>query len=263
MHTAPHLPLHSEIHGEGPAVVLLHGICSSGRDWRKFIPALTRAGYQAITIDLLGHGDSAKPLDTRLYTTECAYAALEACIDALDLSEPFHLVGHSLGGYMSLRYALDHPQRLRKMVLINPLYSLAQLVAALDVLIGLDYVGVELLKRTPRWLVRSFISRSDLFTTKVDPPTRRIYAEDIKRASPYFLLIPATAPDLAPHLCAIPTPTLVIYGVEDHIERASTFPELVRGLPNGRGKAMQGCGHQPQHNRTEVVHGMMLEWIGR
>ena len=205
MGTSPHLPLHSEIHGEGPAVVLLHGICSSGRDWRKFIPALTRAGYQAITIDLLGHGDSAKPLDTRLYTTECAYAALVACIDALDLSEPFHLVGHSLGGYMSLRYALDHPQRLGKMVLINPLYRLEQLVAALDVLIGLDYVGVELLKRTPRWLVRSFISRSDLFTTKVDPPTRRIYAEDIKHAPRPTSCSSPPPPPTWPRTCA-PSP---------------------------------------------------------
>ena len=162
---------------------------------------------------------------------------------------------------MSLRYASDHASRLGRMVLINPLYRLEQLNDVLDVLIGLDYVGVELLKRTPRWLVRTFISRTDLFTTKVDPPTRRIYAEDIKRASPYFLLIPATARDLAPCLDCIPTPTLVIYGVQDHIERATTFPELVRGLPNAEGRALQGCGHQPQHNRTEEVHGMMLEWM--
>jgi NAD+ synthase len=253
--------LNSVVEGDGPPVILIHGISASLSDWWRLMPLLVSAGYQVIAVDMLGHGDSAKPRDPKLYTSEVVLAALEDWIDGLDLHSPFYLVGHSLGGYMSLSYAHRHPDRVRAMVLINPLFSLNQLTSILDLFMPLASVGVSLLKAAPQWLVNSFLSYNDTFLTKLDAETRWAYSRDIKRASPHFLRIPATAPDLTPLLPEIEPVTLVLWGTEDRIEKADTFPQLVSGLANATGKGIAGVGHHPHQAEPELVSRMVLDFF--
>jgi NAD+ synthase len=254
-------PLHYVVDGDGPPVILIHGISASLADWWRLMPLLVSAGYRAIAVDLLGHGDSPKPQDPDAYTAENVYTALEDWIDSLGLETPFYLVGHSLGGYMSLTYALNHPDRVRAMVLINPLYSLSQLTRVLDLFMPLASVGVGLLKAAPQWLVNSFLSYNDSFLTKLDSETRWAYARDIKRASPNFLRIPATAPDLTPKLPSITPVTLVLWGVDDKIEKAESFTPLVSGLYNATGKGIEDCGHHPHQGKPDLVSRMLLDFF--
>ena len=247
------------VDGQGPPVILIHGMSASLSDWWRLMPLLVSAGYQAIAVDLLGHGDSAKPSDPDQYTTKAVYTALEEWIDQLGIDTPFYLVGHSLGGYMSLMYALNHPDRVQAMVLIDPLYSLKQVSRALDLFMPLSSVGVGLLKAAPQWLVNSFLSYNDTFLTRVDSETRWSYSRDIKRASPYFLRIPATAPDLTPQLPAITPTTLVLWGVNDRLENPDSFSQLVSGLPNATGKGIANCGHHPHQVEPELTSRMILD----
>ena len=53
--------MHYEIKGDGPVMILLHGMSTSHKDWRLLWPELVKAGYRVVLADLLGHGDSAKP----------------------------------------------------------------------------------------------------------------------------------------------------------------------------------------------------------
>lgn len=251
------------VDGSGPPVVLIHGIAASSADWSRLMPLLVSAGYKAIAVDLLGHGDSTQPEDPKQYSTQLVYAALEEWIDSLGFDTPFYLIGHSLGGYMSLTYAMNHPDRVRAMVLINPLYSLSQLTGLLDRFMPFTGVGISLLKATPQWLVNSFLSYNDSFLTKVDQETRWAYARDIKRASPYFLRIPATAADLKPKLPSIEPQALVLWGVEDRIEKADSFPELVSGLPNATGKGILDAGHHPHQSKADIVSPMILDFFKR
>ncbi len=262
MHSAkkPQL-LNYVVDGDGPPVILIHGIAASSSDWWRLMPLLVSAGYKAIAVDLLGHGDSPKPKNPKQYSSESVYGVLEDWIDQLDIDSPFYLVGHSLGGYMSLTYALNHPERVRAMVLINPLYSLNQLTRVLDLFMPLASVGVGLLKATPQWLVNSFLSYNDSFLTKLDTETRWAYSRDIKRASPNFLRIPASAPDLTPKLPSITPVTLVLWGVDDRIEKADSFPELVSGLYNATGKGIANCGHHPHQGKPELVSRMILDFF--
>ena len=249
------------VDGDGPPVVLIHGMAASLSDWSRLMPLLVSAGYQVVAVDLLGHGDSTKPDDPKGYSAKVVYAALEDSLDHIGIEPPFYLVGHSLGGYMSLTYALNHPDRVRAMTLINPLYSLKQLTRLLDLFLPLTGVGIELLKAAPQWLVNSFLSYNDSFLTKLDAETRWAYARDIKRASPFFLRIPATAPNLTPQLPSISTPALVLWGTEDRIEKADSFPELVAGLPNATGKGIENCGHHPHQAKPELVTRLILDFF--
>ncbi|TLM98404.1 MAG: alpha/beta fold hydrolase, partial [Actinobacteria bacterium] len=107
--------------GTGPAIVMLHGINSDGGDWRTVIDTIGQ-GYRFVAFDLLGFGDSPKPLDIDYSADEHARVIENTLLD-LGVDEPFLLVGYSLGGDIALRYASTYPERLRRLFLLDaPFY---------------------------------------------------------------------------------------------------------------------------------------------
>jgi len=104
--------------GNGPPVILVHGIASSSVTFELLVPEIVER-HRAISIDLLGFGESPAPEDCD-YTIEDHVAALSRTIDSLKLKEKFVLVGHSMGSLISARYAATHSDRLSKLVLVSP-----------------------------------------------------------------------------------------------------------------------------------------------
>jgi len=108
------LRLWYERDGDGPAVLLLHGIGASARDWDFQLPALL-PGHTLIGLDLRGHGRS----DSRgLYTIEDMAGDAAALCEHLGLA-PVHVIGHSLGGAVALALALAAPGAVRSLTLAN------------------------------------------------------------------------------------------------------------------------------------------------
>ena len=109
------VPVRYRVAGEGPPVVLLHGIGldAGGVSWRHALPELAH-GHRVYAPDLPGHGESGKP--RRRYTTEFFRAALEAFLTELGLRDAA-LVGVSMGGCLALGHALDHP--VERLVLVD------------------------------------------------------------------------------------------------------------------------------------------------
>jgi Predicted hydrolases or acyltransferases (alpha/beta hydrolase superfamily) len=103
--------------GEGPPVVLLHGIASSSVTFENVVPLLTEH-HRAISIDLLGFGESPAPEDAT-YTIEEHVAALDRTIRGLGLRR-FTLVGHSMGSLIATRYAATHRKNVSRLVLVSP-----------------------------------------------------------------------------------------------------------------------------------------------
>jgi len=102
--------------GEGPDLVMLHGLTGNLAVWHLKMVSMLRGKFRLTTYDLRGHGRSDMPPTG--YTTADMAADLEGLLDALDM-ERVHLVGHSLGADISLHFALLHPHRVGKMVLIE------------------------------------------------------------------------------------------------------------------------------------------------
>lgn len=104
--------------GEGPVIILIHGIASSAATFKRLVPLLSDR-YRCISIELLGFGESPAPARST-YTIEEHVAAIHHTIRLLRLSAPFVLVGHSLGSLLSARYAAVHPAHVSRLVLVSP-----------------------------------------------------------------------------------------------------------------------------------------------
>ncbi len=104
--------------GDGPPVVMLHGEPTWGFLWRKVLPPVRDAGYRVILPDLAGFGRSDKPTDFDWYSYDrhCEYAA--TLFDDLDLRDAT-LVVHDWGGPIGLRVAVENPERVGRIVVMD------------------------------------------------------------------------------------------------------------------------------------------------
>ena len=101
--------------GEGPVVVLVHGIASSSRTWLSVLPALAER-YTVIAPDLLGHGLSGKPRGD--YSLGAYASGIRDLLSVLGLARAT-VVGHSLGGGIAMQFAYQFPQSIERLVLVD------------------------------------------------------------------------------------------------------------------------------------------------
>jgi pimeloyl-ACP methyl ester carboxylesterase len=100
--------------GEGPAIVLVHGLTGSSTTWRSIMPELAKR-YTVLAPDLLGHGESAKPRGD--YSLGAFASGVRDLMVALGI-EHATVVGHSLGGGVAMQLAYQFPQRCERLVLV-------------------------------------------------------------------------------------------------------------------------------------------------
>ena len=117
----PDCAIHYASAGTGPAILLLHGHPQTHIVWRKIAPQLVAAGYRVIAPDLRGYGDSDKPISDERHTP---YAKRTMAQDQINLMahlgiKTFSVVGHDRGGRVAHRLALDHPEAVEKLVLLD------------------------------------------------------------------------------------------------------------------------------------------------
>lgn len=248
--------------GCGDPVILIHGMAASLYDWQTLAPALAQAGYRAFAVDLLGHGASPKPKKPDLYSFRFVYAVLEDWIRSLELESPIHLIGHSLGGYLSLRYALRHPQFVASLTLINPLYSLKQISPVLRLFHQRPGVGIQVLRLAPLSVIEWALSWNAANLEHIAPQARRQIAIDYKRASPHILNITRHLPDLTPDLGRIQPPTLLIWGERDQTLAPKSYPLLASRLPHCIQRSLADGGHQPHIGKAEYVNREILQFLG-
>jgi pimeloyl-ACP methyl ester carboxylesterase len=252
--------------GKGAPVILVHGLAASLHDWDFLLPELAAAGYHGYALDLLGHGESPKP-DSRAYKTKWVYKHFVQWIDSLGLSDLPILIGHSLGGYLCLQYAMCNPEKVRALVLTNPFYQLSQLPALLRHIYRHPAINALVVERTPEWVFRwiidltnSTLGRTGGLGLTLSDSVRLQTALDYKRTAPGAFNIPNTVCDLTSDLPRVPVPALVLWGDRDQTLAPLSFPILIRALPNARGQALSG-GHVPHQSNATEYNRLVLEFL--
>jgi pimeloyl-ACP methyl ester carboxylesterase len=252
--------------GEGPPVILIHGIAASLHDWDDLVPELANSGYSSYALDLLGHGDSPKP-ESRAYEMDWLFEHFSSWMKSLRLTQPAVLIGHSLGGYLALEYARRVSAWTRGLILVNPLYSLRQLPALLQRTYRRPYLSSFIVERTPKWVFRMIVDVTSMALGhssgalhSLPERVRAQTAHDYVRAAPGIYNVPNTGADLTPHLPSISFPTLIVWGDRDQTLSPASFPKLVDAMPRAVGKAIH-AGHAPHQSNSEEFNQLVKEFL--
>jgi len=158
--------LHYRDEGQGPVIVLLHGVMSSLHTWDGWTAELTKH-YRVIRMDLPGFGLTGPSSSINYYDTPSMVAMLDRVLKQVVGDEPVFLAGNSLGGYLSWNYAVAYPQNVRGMIVIDPV-SYQQETPWIISLIGTPVIGAP-----GRWIVPKFI---------VDMNVREVYGDSSRIA---------------------------------------------------------------------------------
>jgi len=255
--------------GSGAPIILTHGLAASLRDWDDLLPELAAAGYAAHALDLLGHGESAKPADPRHYTFDSVFAHFSAWLNSLSITAPMILVGHSLGGGLCLQYALLHPQRARALILINPFYDLRQLPPFIRFAFQRQLIRPAFLERLPYRAFRLMVELTSFHFSigekeahSLPESIRRQTALDYKRASAKIYNIPRALPNLQDELKRVHQPTLLLWGERDQTLAPQSFPQLASSLPGLiSARSFSACGHVPHQCHPRQLNPIVLGFL--
>ena len=256
--------LNYEVAGHGEAVVFLHGMTGSTKDWANQLRVLSPK-YRVVTIDHRGHGKSAAPSGEEEYSVQIFTEDVFALLKMLNI-ERCCLAGHSLGGFIALEFALEHPDMLAALVLVDtssgqfardPNYTqlrqkLDELARTQGTAAAFEYdaahnpMRIERFQKHPE--LRE-VARQKVLMTSVDG---YIYAS---RAIGKW--VPVT-----PRLSEIKVPALIFWGDED-----SPFTEAVqilkKGIANSELITVKGAGHNPHEEAPDVFNKALLEFLDR
>ena len=258
--------VHVERYGRGgEAVVLLHGFGTSSFLWRNIAPALTLAGFTAFAMDLLGYGESDRPLDAD-YSIAAQTEYVDRALAGLHVSEAT-VVGLGIGGGIAQRLACSRPGRVRRLALINSV--------AFDECPGRDVRSIQL--GTARFALR--VSQGVLGAA---PLLKRILEEGVARreAMPARLvaryLAPYAGADGVMHLLALAralrsddveslplarltVPTLIVWGDEEPWLDGGLPERLQRAIPASRLVRMAQVGRLVPEDSPEVLGQLLAE----
>jgi pimeloyl-ACP methyl ester carboxylesterase len=218
-------------YGEGErTLVLVHGLLMNRRMYDQLGPEMASRGYRVITVDLLGHGSSDKPVDMRAYSMATFADQLAALIDHLGLDRPV-IGGTSLGANVALEFAARRPERARALFIEMAVLDNA-LVAA-----GLIFLPILVALRLGKPLFRGvaavtgLIPRSNYLLDILLDWTRRDPAAS--EAVLQGILFGRTAPPREERQ-RIELPALIIGHPDDPLHPFSDSDMLTGELPNAR-----------------------------
>ncbi|MDQ3880941.1 MAG: alpha/beta fold hydrolase [Chloroflexota bacterium] len=228
-------PIAYQVGGEGPPVVLIHGLSGSARWWARNVDALAER-CRVYAVDLVGFGASRRR--QRFVLAEAA-AVLAAWMDRLGL-ERASVVGHSMGGFVAAELAADFPERVARLVLVAP--------AVLPYERRLWHPTRGLL-RMLRHLPGGFLP---------------LLVADAVRAGP--LTVPSAArqlltADLRPKLARIAAPTLVVCGARDALVPLAATGRLARQLPDAKLVVIPDAGHNTMWEQPEAFNRVVRGFL--
>ena len=246
--------------GNGPDVLLLHGLTGSAMGWSVLIAQLVDAGYRVTAVDGRGHGVSDRASD---YSLAAIAADAAAMIVALALAKPT-VIGHSMGGAQSLRLAADHPTLVGRVIVEDPaIWSQADdNVTAAQVRepwakqlwrwLPMTHEELVALKRleSPHWSDEAY---SRWATSKHQVDVETLAYDDARKTAVWEWLKPVDVP-----MC-------VIYpdGTRGGVVSASFAAALAAHMPRLQTAMMPGVGHEMHDDDPQgfwaLVHAQLAQ----
>ena len=243
------ITIHYRDQGTGPVLVLLHGICASLHTWDKWVEELG-SHYRIIRMDIPGFGFSG-PATKEIYDPDIGIEFFDKFINALGLTH-FFLVGNSIGGFISWRYALKYPTKVDKLILIDPV-GYSQPIPRVVWLASHPLLRPLAKHRMPRHYFNMAVKEIFGDRSKLTDELQQRYFElamygNNKRAYVDFFTVMrklCTSKDLSKGIDKIQTQTLVMWGTRDRWVPYTYVHQWKKDLRNGTFISYDGVGHIP------------------
>ena len=258
--------------GEGPDVLLIHGLGAAKTSFFDTAAAVRHAGFRVHVVDLPGFGASSAPL-TAPYDAPWFADTILRLMDARGIDRA-HLVGNSMGGKISLEVGLRAPERVRSLGLLAPAVafvrrSLHPLVRALRPEVGLLPHGFR--RSMVAGQLKGMLGDPDA----MDPSVADVAVDEFQRtySSPgarlaflrsarnLYLDAPYGPRGFYPRLAQLQPPALFVWGTEDPLIPAAFARHVARWLPSAEQVVLQGCGHIPQIEQPEHCAGLIMRFL--
>jgi pimeloyl-ACP methyl ester carboxylesterase len=255
--------------GTGEPILMLHGLGGTKASFLPTVAALAPS-FRTIAVDLLGFGDSDKPLGAS-YGPKFQARAVEQLLDALGL-ERAHFVGHSMGGRIALELGFSHPERTLGLVLMTPA------MAWLGERRWAPYLRwirpeLGLLQITPRPVVEGILrwmipGADDSWAATGIDEFVRTYTTARGRAAFYaaarhiYLDEPHGDDGFWTKLRTLAPESLFIWGRHDRLVPTEFMKHVEHALPAARHVELD-CGHIPQMERPRETHAAIAEFLAR
>jgi pimeloyl-ACP methyl ester carboxylesterase len=241
--------------GQGEPLVMIQGFSSNQSGWYAQVPFFKKY-FQVVTFDNRGVGRSGKPAGP--YTTRMMADDTAALMDCLGLKKA-HILGISMGGMIAQEFAINHPERVNKLVL-------AATFSCKEGSSGDAPEQVEALKLSPSRMARRMIdlalnkplyrltggllAKIQLLTVK---PSDRIGLDGQKLA--------CNSHNTLTRLRHIKVPTLVIVGTQDHIIKPSSSDVIASQIPHARIVKVEGGSHALNMEHKNLFNQTVMEFL--
>lgn len=251
---------------QAPPMILIHGYTASAYVWRTAAPMLARAGFHVLAVDLIGFGYSEKPRWFE-YSITAQTRAIERFMDRVGIGRAI-IVGSSYGGAVAATLALDYPERVEKLVLV-------------DAVINDDLQAHPILRLASIYgvgeIITPFLSDSKIFLRyRMNGTFARANRHMITEERMESIRRPLLAADGHHSLLAtsrnwracriehdahlINQPTLIIWGEDDTVIPVTDGHKLHDTILHSRLVVLKDCGHVPHEERSELFCEIVSEF---
>jgi haloalkane dehalogenase len=253
--------------GEGAPVIFLHGEPTWSFLWRHLIPPVRDAGFRCVAPDLAGFGRSDKPVDTDWYSYDRHVSSTATLLEDLDLRGATMVV-HDWGGPIGLRLAVEHPERIDRLVILDT---------------GL-FTGHQ--RMSDAWLTfRDFVARTkdlpvgllvrrgckndpgDEVAAAYDAPFPDVRSKAGARAFPLLIPLLPDAPGAAAGRQALEAlredrrPTLMLWGDSDPVLPPSVGELFAHSIGRPGPRLIEDAGHFLQEDQGPLIGRIVADWL--
>ncbi|GGG46191.1 alpha/beta fold hydrolase [Hymenobacter glacieicola] len=256
------LQLHFREMGQGAPLVILHGLFGTLDNWQTLARRWAEAGHRVIVVDLRNHGRSP-------HAPEHTYALMSEDVlglfTQLQLGPDTTLMGHSMGGKVAMRFALDHPTRLGKLVVVDIAPRFSDMRHQDDILAGLHAVPLAALENRQQAdeALARYIRQVDVRQFLLKNLYRR---EDNSFAwRPNLAALTAEMDDIGAEITAeqpFVKPTLFIRGGKsDYVTTEDKLYSIPVLFPNSQVETVVDAGHWVHAEKPEEVFGLVKAFV--
>ena len=249
-----------------PPMILIHGYTASVYVWKTVAPMLAHAGYRVVAVDLLGFGFSDKPRSFD-YSIESHARIIWRLMNQLGIGQAI-IVGNSYGGAVALNLALDYPEAVEKLVLVDPVTNdepKGHPILRLASVRGIGEVITPFIADSRffmRHRMRGTLAKANhhLITEERMAAIRR----PLNSAEGHRSLLATSrkwnAKRIEQDAHLIGQPTLIMWGDQDTVIPIKSGYKLLQKMPNSRLVVLKDCGHVPPEEKSELFTELVTEF---